>query len=113
MCAGDDEHAQCVHVRCNRKRARLGKSGGCPLFHCAAFLANRSVSLRRRFLRPGEVSPWYDFAVHRNDGKHVWQARMYEARGEVYGAGDRCNLGMRRGGPEETFVGNGSMRVGN
>ena len=113
MCAGDDEHAQCVYVWGNRKRTRLGKSGGRPLFHCSAFLANRSVSLRRRFLRPGEVSLRFNYAEHRNDDTHVRQTRMYEARGKVYGAGDGCNPGMRRGGPEETFVGNGVMRAGN
>ena len=38
---------------------------------------------------------------------------MYETRGEVYGADDRRNPGMRRSGPEEAFVGIGFVRLGN
>ena len=89
MCAGDDEHAQRVHVRGNRERTRLGKSGGRPLFHCAAFLANRSGSLRRRFLRPRKVIPLVIILLcTATMTNNVWQTRMYEARSEVYGADD-------------------------
>ena len=47
VCAGDDEHAQRVHVRGHCKRTRLGKSRRCPVLHSATILENRDLPLCR------------------------------------------------------------------